>query len=283
MVAKNDSPAEEIMGLIDANTPLGRKFEVDNKKLEFCGIDAMGNVAYRNGKGAIESMSLDSWNADIAPKVDGFTDPQGTPKADAVTEAVTVEPVAENIHEDESVAVEDKHKMTSQQEEALFAMQSRIRRAKSDEVDANDTYKGLKKRREALEDERDKFLAEIEEGVIAPPMFISQEPKTESSATRADAIGTDDDSSWRAVPLASLIDPEIKPGVLKALMENDPSITTMGELVDWQAAKGDFWAKDINGVGTAAQDSIADATFAFWTRWNAEKTKDAEILAKAQS
>jgi len=72
------------------------------------------------------------------------------------------------------------------------------------------------------------------------------------------------DTDWKAVELADLNEPFIKVGVLKVLAEN--GINTMGQLAEWQAGKGDFWAKNIKGIGKAALDSIAAATDAYWRK-----------------
>jgi len=79
------------------------------------------------------------------------------------------------------------------------------------------------------------------------------------------AVAADDDA-WKTVRLDDLENPSIKAGVLKVMMEHTPPITTLGELTDWQAKKADFWAKDLPGIGRAAQDSIAAATEAYWVR-----------------
>jgi hypothetical protein len=71
------------------------------------------------------------------------------------------------------------------------------------------------------------------------------------------------DDAWRTVLLRNLT-PDIKPGILKVLLEHKPPIVTMGDMADWQKEKGDFWAKDIRGIGKAACDSIAAATDAYW-------------------
>ncbi len=91
-------------------------------------------------------------------------------------------------------------------------------------------------------------------------------PKVEGYSDRTGA--DPDDDSWRAVLLEDLADPALKPGVLKNLAENNPPIVTIGDLTDWQEHKGDFWHKDIPGLGKAAADNIADATEAFWERRN---------------
>jgi len=85
--------------------------------------------------------------------------------------------------------------------------------------------------------------------------------------------------AWKSVELADLNDPHIKVGFLKALAEN--GIHTMGHLADWQAAKGDFWAKDLKGVGKAACDSISDATDAYWAR-NPRPVEDVPFAPAAE-
>jgi len=75
-----------------------------------------------------------------------------------------------------------------------------------------------------------------------------------------------DDEGWRLINLVDLDKPSIAPAVLKCLANNSKSIKTLGDLADWQEAKGDFWAVDISGIGQAAQDKIADATDGFHVR-----------------
>ena len=64
---------------------------------------------------------------------------------------------------------------------------------------------------------------------------------------------------WTLVKLNTL---PFKPRVLKALEK--ASITTMGELADFTALKGEWWWKDIAGVGEAAAQEIEDITAKFW-------------------
>jgi len=281
MVAENDN-----MGFIDSDTQPGTRFEVDDKMLEFCGLDALGNVAYRKD-GATKTISLDAWNAEIAPNVTGRL----FPRNDVVTLEVVEEPAVNPGNDEMTGGVEPTAEQPQSQNnedgdidyKGFYRIQQELGR-KSERK--RQIWEDLKTRTSDAKKAYDTALEELQQHSIEEPQFPAmREPAkpADESSTPVEPIGTDDDLSWKSVPLASLIDPEIKPGVLKALLENDPSITTMGELVDWQAAKGDFWAKDISGVGTSAQDSIAEATFAFWTRWNEEKTKDAEVLAKAQS
>ena len=74
------------------------------------------------------------------------------------------------------------------------------------------------------------------------------------------------DDSWRAVLLESLQEPSIPRGVLQILIDQDPLIATVGDLADWTKSKGDFWAKDLKGIGPAAEGQITAALDAFWER-----------------
>ena len=67
--------------------------------------------------------------------------------------------------------------------------------------------------------------------------------------------------AWRGVKLVKL---GLKPRTLKAFAAHTPPLTTLGQLTDHQEKAGDFWAKDIKGVGPKVQDEIADATERFW-------------------
>lgn len=64
---------------------------------------------------------------------------------------------------------------------------------------------------------------------------------------------------WTLVKLDTL---PFKPGTLKKLAK--ASITTMGELADYTALKGEWWWKDIPGIGEAAAHEIEDITAKFW-------------------
>lgn len=91
-----------------------------------------------------------------------------------------------------------------------------------------------------------------------------------------------DKPDWRIHLLNSLHGPEIPNEILLALVKHEPQIITMGDLVDWQADKGDFWAKDINGIGKVAQDKIVDATAAYWAR-NKQAKEQAEEPAETET
>ncbi|HNX27447.1 MAG TPA: hypothetical protein PKK48_08590, partial [Phycisphaerae bacterium] len=120
----------------------------------------------------------------------------------------------------------------------------------------------------------DAAMEELQEHSIEEPQFpIMQESEPAKAAEPVTATPADEnDDSWREQELAGLVAPEISPKVLEKLRDNEPSITTMGELADWQNVKGDFWAKDIKGIGPEAAGEIADATLAFWQRAKKDET-----------
>lgn len=63
---------------------------------------------------------------------------------------------------------------------------------------------------------------------------------------------------WRAVPLDTLFEGRI----LKAFKGG--GLDTLGALTDWQAKKGDYWAIDLKGIGSKAQEEIDARLLAFW-------------------
>lgn len=69
------------------------------------------------------------------------------------------------------------------------------------------------------------------------------------------------DDEWRPVPIA-----EAFPGLPKKAYEafENKGIATMGDFADFQAKHGDWWAKELPGVGPETQTKIADAAEAFW-------------------
>lgn len=76
--------------------------------------------------------------------------------------------------------------------------------------------------------------------------------------------GSHDDDYWKGTPLAFFEIYGMKKTVIKALAEHTPEILTLGDLTDWQAKKGDFWLKDIKGLGPSAQQNIDEATAKYW-------------------
>ncbi len=115
-------------------------------------------------------------------------------------------------------------------------------------------------------DETQAHLNAIVAAILQPPtmpLFDGEKP-----ADTGDPVMPDD---WRDSLVTSLGLPE---AVVLALAENEPALNTLGELTDWQASKGDFWAKDIDGLGDAGRKKIEDALEAFWEKWNEADTAD---------
>lgn len=65
--------------------------------------------------------------------------------------------------------------------------------------------------------------------------------------------------AWRTVRIAEL---SLKPATESKLLAKD--LDTLGALSDWMQKKGEFWAKDVPGIGEKAATDIADAFAAFW-------------------
>lgn len=247
----------ETYGIIDETTPLGRIFELTDGKYELISIDG-DSVIMSHNKGEPEIISLEKWNAEYVPKCEGFIDPLGAPEQVKESEPLTQSGTAEHCH-----------KMTVEQESVLFAMQDKIKEAKEKEVEANEYYKGLKKRREALEAERDEYLDKIQHGGDMP-LFenggVDSEPSSGPACTN--------DENWRNIALETL--PEISPDALTALANHEPSITTIGELVDWQTKKGEWWVQDIYGLGEVGAETVNRAMENFWISLEAKKRADAQ-------
>lgn len=66
---------------------------------------------------------------------------------------------------------------------------------------------------------------------------------------------------WAEVNLDTLFDP--KKSIRKAL--HKAGLDTVGQYADYVADKGDFWAKDLAGVGPKARQEIEDTMEKFWT------------------
>lgn len=86
----------------------------------------------------------------------------------------------------------------------------------------------------------------------------------------ADAVdeGLDDDEApmlkadgpWAKVLLSTLFDP--KKAIHKALKK--AGLDTVGDFAEYQAKKGDFWAKDLAGIGPKARQDMEDTFEKFW-------------------
>jgi len=83
------------------------------------------------------------------------------------------------------------------------------------------------------------------------------DPAVEAPA--ADPEPSADPEAWRAETIDGL---DLGNRPRNALV--NAGLETMGDLADWMQAKGDFWAKDVKGLGAKSAGEIADAMVDFW-------------------
>ena len=84
-------------------------------------------------------------------------------------------------------------------------------------------------------------------------------PPEPAEAATAGPETDDDDEPWRATPISSL---GLTDGAIDALAEAD--IQTVGDLTDHVKRHGDFWWRDIAGIGEQCAEKISDAMVKFW-------------------
>jgi hypothetical protein len=85
---------------------------------------------------------------------------------------------------------------------------------------------------------------------------------------------------WEKVEL-SQIDGMPK-AALRAFNKVTPDpLVTMKDLQEFQAKHGEFWAKDLKGVGPKARQEIEDCLEAFWTAYKAKEEKAGNEVAQA--
>jgi hypothetical protein len=131
--------------------------------------------------------------------------------------------------------------------------------------------------KKAFEDAGERLCDIIRRHSTPAPLF--DDPALRQPATDEQADAAPEDDAWRAVVIADL-DPKLKPGKLKALAENTPPILTMGDMADWQQAKGEFWMKDIKGFGPGGAEQYAVACDAYWAAHPRETASDAPLISK---
>ncbi len=263
---------EPVLGHIDEDTPIGRVFEFDPGGLEPHGGETaqLAGLSDTTGEAILDvdadhgtafAIDLKTWNNDYAPKCTGYTDSPESTEAESGSEPPEAEQTKEPL-------IDDK------QARAMFAARDVVKKA-----DANvlNTKEELKEAKEALGVAQNRPIALIDEACTPNaglPLFGDGEdepaPGSEGEEDRAEDGDAESDEpesdAWRAVDLMSLTDPKIPVYVQATLSRHEPPIVTLGELVDWQAKKGDFWVKDIQGLGAAGAKKIEDATTAYWER-----------------
>ena len=137
--------------------------------------------------------------------------------------------------------------------DSVFALNQRVRQAREDWDASRAEAASDKKRYDALVEDLSDLIAQ---GPSRMPLFGPL--SVDAPAADDTDAPTEPESPWRDMQLVGLTCPALKPATLKALLENSPPLTTMGKLADWQGIKGDFWAKDIPGIGDKGQAEIED-------------------------
>lgn len=238
---------DENIGRIDENTPVGRTFEMEGGRIaRLHARSETGEIEMvlphsPNAEATILGMSMEDWNESYSKDVFRFIDDQPSP----VTQVIPVDPATGEVVETKSISDLDAGE--------IFIARQRLRAAEHDEADAAAVHKSKKKHREALQEQLNQLIDSVFAG--PGPLFAGES-------------GEPSDRNWRAQRLDGLGDfgPGLTDSILRALSENSPSLVTMGDLCDWQEAKGDFWVKDIKGIGPEAQAKIDEATTPFWAQ-----------------
>ncbi len=129
---------------------------------------------------------------------------------------------------------------------------------------------GERNRKEKVLDELRTELVNLSKGGFSERLNFPDPAKVKidmaaKSATPSITTGkpAPTDESWRTVRLDTLT-PKISPTKLKLLAEHSTPIVTIGDLQDYTAKRGEWWAKDIKGFGESGQRQVDDALFAYW-------------------
>ena len=164
-------------------------------------------------------------------------------------ELLTSETQAEDgsVGEDEITESAPESGISEELMDELRKANIRFREAETAHSDAKDIASMRKKSMESAQEHLNEIVSQIVGDSLPMPLF--------------DLTGGFGEA-WRDVPLDTL---GIKPGLLKAMAENDPPILTIGDQADWTKDKGDFWAKDIKDVGKDNQDGITGPIDAYWS------------------
>jgi len=287
-------------GQIDADTPLGRRFRFivakgardprTGKKAKTDQEFSLTLRAFASDEIVAESndcsqaviASPNGWARDFAPFCACFTDPT---LADEAAEAPVAEvppaPVTEGPPAPPAEATAPDlvagRRIPQELLDDLAACHQDTAEAKQADEEAQDARKSTKQRVEDCQSRESAAVDRIVGLPLTPGDLPLLDPANQAGAEAERAQGIADaehdvrgqgpaQPAWKAVRLDSLQSPGIAARYLKALAENTPPITTMGELAAWQGLKGDFWAKDITGIGEAGQNELVNATTVYWER-----------------
>ena len=279
-------------GQIDADTPLGRRFRFivakgardprTGKKAKTDQEYSLTLRAFASDEIVAESndcsqaviASPNGWARDFAPFCACFTDPT---LADEAAEAPVAEVPPAPPAEATAPDLVAGRRIPQELLDDLASCRNDLIEAEKQEDDAKEAHKSAK---QCVEDCQARLSLAVGQIVNLPqtptdaPLFdVANYAGAEAERAAGIADAEHDvrgqgpaQPAWKAVRLDSLQSPGIAARYLKALAENTPPITTMGDLAAWQEMKGDFWAKDITGIGEAGQNELVNATTAYWER-----------------
>jgi hypothetical protein len=201
-----------------------------------------------------------------------------TPEAETVEErlsrleAVLARQVEESQAKDRIIS-QQAAKLALADDAACELTESRdkVRRLKERAVEAREAASAAKKSFEAAQEAHLELEEELLTGQQRLP-FPPPEADAEAPAAPEDTIEVEipDELTWRYVELSSL--PGLTAGILAKL--EAAGITTMGELSDYSKPLVSGYCRgltDIDGIGQAAAEKIADAATAFFAEWAAKQ------------
>lgn len=180
---------------------------------------------------------------------------------ETVSVDVETEPTDEEldlVEDEELPGAEDSDEQhppcpSARQWDEIVEAERAIASAESDVSEKSEALKAAKKRFEARVEALRDLIHRAEQG---PDLFDCT-----SGSTRAEP--TKPDLRWRDLDVEVLaIDHGVGETIVETISEKN-GIKTMGDLVDFMLAKGDFWAKDLKGIGPTKAETIADAMTAF--------------------
>lgn len=122
-------------------------------------------------------------------------------------------------------------------------------------------FTAIIERRGLYKPDLERFAAAVV-GQSSHPLFADQEGGPEPPKVTAEG-----GEVWRSLPIDELLKLVNRPQAAKALRENceQLGLATIGRFSDWMAMQGDYWHRNLEGIGDSAADSIDNAWSQFWS------------------
>ena len=167
--------------------------------------------------------------------------PQG--QGDCTVSTETLTDTTDATPADETPKPEsDPQRISNEQAEQIAKARQRVKEAQAAEEEAKAEHAAAKKHREALDEQLGDLLDDILNG----------------QRSLFDETVTADEGDWRAMSVGEL---DLPQSLLDRLCDLD--LGTLGALSD-RMATGDHWADDLDGIGIAKAEKIAEAFAFFW-------------------